>query len=134
MRNWEAIKGMERPGKSAPLSWMGCRGNSPALMRRRKSQKKQRKWVLSGGEDIHGAFAAEEELAELRGLSSETRTKSHEFGDVLFALVNVARYAKVDPEMALREATSKFIQRFQFIEEQARAAGLTPRNEPCGNG
>ncbi len=125
MRNGEAIKGMEKQGKKRTSILDGVPREFPALMRAEKIQKKAAK-VGFEWEDIHGAFAKlEEELAELRmALSSEDQDKiQDEFGDVLFALVNVARYAKVDPEMALREATSKFIQRFQFIEEQARAAG-----------
>nr|MBO2477720.1 nucleoside triphosphate pyrophosphohydrolase [Bacillota bacterium] len=46
-----------------------------------------------------------------------------EFGDVLFALVNVARYLKVDPEQALRAANAKFRRRFRHIEARARAQG-----------
>ena len=41
-----------------------------------------------------------------------------EIGDVLFSIINLARYAKVDPELALQRTNQKFIQRFQYIEEQ----------------
>ena len=41
-----------------------------------------------------------------------------EMGDVLFSMINLARYAKVDPELALQRTNQKFIQRFQYIEEQ----------------
>ena len=46
-----------------------------------------------------------------------------EFGDLLFALVNLSRYIHVDPEMALERTNKKFIRRFSFIEENAAASG-----------
>ena len=48
-----------------------------------------------------------------------------EFGDVLFSLVNLARFIKVNPEDALRQAANRFVERFQFIETQATASGRT---------
>jgi tetrapyrrole methylase family protein/MazG family protein len=46
-----------------------------------------------------------------------------EFGDVVFSLVNLARFIKVNPEDALRQAANRFVERFQFIEAQAAALG-----------
>ena len=66
-----------------------------------------------------------EELQELQAAwEKEDHSAVHlELGDLLFALVNVARYLDVDPEMALREATDKFIARFHYIEETAARQG-----------
>ena len=48
-----------------------------------------------------------------------------EFGDVVFSLVNLARFIKVNPEDALRQAANRFVERFHFIEAQATASGRT---------
>jgi tetrapyrrole methylase family protein/MazG family protein len=125
MRNWDAIKKMEKHGRERTSILDGVPKEFPALMRAEKIQKKAAK-VGFELDDIHGAFGkVGEELEDLRtALDSEDGEKiKDEFGDVLFALVNVARYAKVDPELALQDATSKFIQRFRFIEEKAQAQG-----------
>jgi uncharacterized protein YabN with tetrapyrrole methylase and pyrophosphatase domain len=62
-----------------------------------------------------------EEIRELEASSDETL--SHEFGDLLFAVVNWARWAKIDPESALRQANARFRQRFGYIEGAAQTAG-----------
>ena len=64
----------------------------------------------------------EEELAELRSAGSEGE-RAEEFGDFLFALVNLARWWKIDAESALRETNQKFRQRFAVIEREAKAQG-----------
>jgi len=125
MRNWDAIKKTEKHGRERTSILDGVPKKFPALMRAEKIQKKAAK-VGFEWDDIDGAFAkVEEELGELRAAleSGEAAKINDEFGDVLFALVNVARYAKVDPELALQHATNKFVQRFHFIEEQAQAQG-----------
>ena len=48
-----------------------------------------------------------------------------EFGDVVFSLVNLARFMKVNPEDALRQAINRFVERFQFIEARAKESGRT---------
>jgi tetrapyrrole methylase family protein/MazG family protein len=54
-----------------------------------------------------------------------------EFGDVVFSLVNLARFIKVNPEDALRQAANRFVERFQFIEAQATASGRTVGELSC---
>ena len=65
----------------------------------------------------------EEELGELRRALQCGEGVAEELGDVLFSAVNVARFAKVDPEQALTGATDKFIRRFSGLEKAALAAG-----------
>ncbi|MEW6048556.1 MAG: nucleoside triphosphate pyrophosphohydrolase, partial [Bacillota bacterium] len=48
-----------------------------------------------------------------------------EMGDLLFALVNVARYMRIDPELSLRDATRRFVERFRRVEALAREQGRT---------
>jgi tetrapyrrole methylase family protein/MazG family protein len=75
----------------------------------------------------------EEEIRELRMAlrlppsEGETSVRQQEiaaeFGDVLFSLVNMARFVKVNPEDTLRQAINRFVKRFQFIEQQAAQSG-----------
>ncbi|MNG21452.1 Nucleoside triphosphate pyrophosphohydrolase [compost metagenome] len=72
----------------------------------------------------------EEELAELReaiamGAEEGAQERRDELGDVLFSIVNVARFLKIDPEDALAQTNRKFTQRFSYIEEQLRLRGLS---------
>lgn len=69
-----------------------------------------------------------EEMAELES-AVQTRERDfvfREMGDILFALANFARHLDVNPEIALREANAKFIQRFRYIEERLRERGKRP--------
>ena len=69
---------------------------------------------------------AKEEFDELQEAmeSNDPVEIEKEFGDILFALVNLSRFIKVSPEDALRKTISKFISRFQYIEEQAARQGV----------
>jgi tetrapyrrole methylase family protein / MazG family protein len=66
-----------------------------------------------------------EEWEELEKATAEgdQAAITHEFGDLLFALVNLARFLKVNPDEALRQTTDRFVARFRFIEESAKKAG-----------
>jgi uncharacterized protein YabN with tetrapyrrole methylase and pyrophosphatase domain len=70
----------------------------------------------------------EEELQELQQAeqSGDHRRTEDEFGDLLFALVNYARFIKVDPEFSLRRMSEKFIRRFQYIEKRLGEQGKRP--------
>ena len=63
-----------------------------------------------------------EEIKELKAAES-AEEKRAEFGDILFALVNLARWLKIDPEAALRAANARFKRRFAYVEAGARAQG-----------
>ncbi len=76
--------------------------------------------------DVEGAWGkVAEELRELRSACQEgiLAKITEELGDALFALVNVARFLKVDPEMALAETNDKFCRRFAYIEKEMRKSG-----------
>ena len=66
----------------------------------------------------------EEELAELKAeiAAKDTKKMENEFGDLLFSMINVARFLKIDPESALERTNKKFIKRFQFMEGEAKKA------------
>ncbi|HEY8543143.1 MAG TPA: MazG nucleotide pyrophosphohydrolase domain-containing protein, partial [Pseudothermotoga sp.] len=77
--------------------------------------------------DVSGALQKiDEEIQELKEVMEKDQKDKleEELGDLLFAVVNVARFLDLDPEIALRKATEKFVRRFQIVEEFARARGL----------
>ena len=119
-KNWEALKLKE--GKKSVLE--GVPSGLPALI---KAQRMQEKAAGVGFDWEHktqvwGKF--EEELKELnQALDSKKEDEiEDEFGDVLFSLINYARFIKVNPENALERTNKKFIKRFQYIESQAKKA------------
>ena len=119
---WEKNKKKEKGLKSYSDALIDVPKNFPALIRAEKVQKKAK----SAGFDwdsIDGAFAkVYEELDELKSASQETI--SEEFGDLLFSVVNVGRFLKVDSEISLTDATNKFIDRFVKMEKLATSKGL----------
>lgn len=117
-RNWEALKLKE--GKKSVLE--GVPNGLPAMI---KAQRMQEKAAGVGFDwrdkkQVWGKF--QEELGELnQALSSRQENAiEDEFGDVLFSLINYARFIKVNPETALERTNKKFIKRFQYIESQAK--------------
>ncbi|MGI6168175.1 MAG: nucleoside triphosphate pyrophosphohydrolase [Christensenellales bacterium] len=121
VNSWETIKKREKGFscqsevlKSVPVCL-------PSLMRSYKVQKKAAN-VGFDWEDPKDAFLKiEEETGELREARGEQVRE--ELGDLLFAVVNVARILKIEPELALKDAIDKFIRRFEAMETLAMGAG-----------
>ena len=123
MRNWETIKSVERSESARDDGTFGRLGRAlPALPGSRELQERASSlgWDWPSVEGVWDKVA--EELAELRGASTPTH-RLHEVGDVLFALVNLARWLEVDPEEALRTANRRWIERFHAAERLAAAEG-----------
>ena len=140
-RQWDQLKQQEKSTEPGPPSLLqGIPKISPALQRAFQVQKR----ASRGGFDwatIEPALEKfKEELDELYSAAAESiqpssvdtlpqqdpNNQEHieaELGDVFFALVNVARFLRVNPEEALRRATNKFINRFHFVESQAASEG-----------
>jgi tetrapyrrole methylase family protein / MazG family protein len=121
VRTWEKIKRTE--GRTSIVD--GVPREMPALLRALRLQEKASK-VGFDWNDAELVWAkVEEESAELRAAvaSGDESHASEEFGDLLFTLVNYSRFLKVNPEQSLRATCSKFVSRFQFIEEQLRLQG-----------
>jgi len=102
----------------------------PALIRAEKLQKRAARVGFDWPEVKEVLDKIEEEIAELRteiakAPAADEQIKD-ELGDLLFALVNLSRWLKVDPEDALRGTNAKFVRRFRFIERQLAAAGKSP--------
>ncbi len=119
---WEKNKKKEKGLKTFSDALVDVPKNFPALIRAEKVQKKAK---LAGfdWENIDGAIdKVYEELDEIKSASQETI--SEEFGDLLFSVVNLGRFLKVDPEISLTDATNKFIDRFVKMENLATSKGL----------
>ncbi len=116
---WEQIKAAERAEKKADASALaGVALALPALLRAEKLQKRAARTGFDWP-DLHGVCAkVEEELDEVRRAEDQTE-REEEIGDLLFAVTNLARHLKIDPEVALRKANSKFERRFRDMEAQA---------------
>ena len=120
-QNWEKLKLKE--GKESVLE--GVPKSLPALVKANRIQDK----VAGVGfdwEEPHQVWEkVQEELNELNVEIEKGNTDAieAEFGDVLFSLINYARFIKVDPENALERTNKKFIQRFQFLEKVIKEKG-----------
>ncbi len=121
VRNWEAIKQVEKGGKEPESILDGISTALPALSRAYQVQKRAAK-VGFDWEDIQGPVQkVREELYEI--LAARPDQLEGEIGDLLFSVVNLARMLKVDPEVALTLTTAKFMRRFAYIEQRAREKG-----------
>jgi tetrapyrrole methylase family protein / MazG family protein len=140
LAKWEDIKRAERQAAGRPESVLdGVPQTLPALLRAYQIQARASRVGFDWTHDQAGFDQVlnkiEEEIRELRMAlrlspsEGETSVRQQEivaeFGDVLFSLVNLARFVKVNPEDALRQAINRFLQRFQFIEQQAAQSERT---------
>ena len=126
LENWDVIKKQTKKQKSQTESMLSIPREFPALMRADKVQKKAAK-VGFDWDSVDGAFDKVcEELQELKEavLMGVVDNAREELGDLLFSVVNVSRFIKVDSEEALTGATDKFIDRFSKVEEMALDRGL----------
>ena len=126
-KQWEDIKAAEK-GKQA-LSRIGKINKAlPALSMARRVQENAAECGFDWEHTEDALLKIDEELVELKdeinheaGVSKNLEKIEEEFGDLLFAMVNVARFLKIDPENALRKATNKFIKRFRQMEDMIKA-------------
>jgi len=140
LAKWEDIKRAERQAAGRPQSVLdGVPQTLPALLRAYQIQARASRVGFDWAHDQAGFDQVlnkiEEEIRELRMAlrlpppEGETPVRQQEiateFGDVLFSLVNLARFVKVNPEDTLRQAINRFVKRFQFIEQQAAKTGRT---------
>lgn len=120
LQNWEKIKAKEKAGRGLLA---GVPRSMPALVRAQRIGEKVER-VGFDWEDAKGSRAkVAEELGELDAAiaSGDAGAVEDELGDVLFALVNLARHVKVDAEGALRRTIDKFTRRFAHVEARVKA-------------
>jgi tetrapyrrole methylase family protein/MazG family protein len=125
LSNWETIKADERAerGKSDDGAFGGVARALPALPASREIQDRASSLGWDW-ESIDGVWEkVAEELEELR-VAAGLEDRLHEIGDVLFALVNLARWMKLDPEEALRAANHRWMARYRRVEALAAERGI----------
>ena len=125
LSNWETIKAGERAerGKAEEGAFGGVARALPALPASREIQERASSlgWDWEAIEGVWEKVG--EELAELRAAETDEERR-HEIGDVLFALVNLGRWMKLDPEEALRAANHRWVARYRRVEALAAERGL----------
>jgi tetrapyrrole methylase family protein/MazG family protein len=129
LQNWQQIKDQEKQGKGIDVKQLsilsGIPRDLPGMMKALKLQKKaaQVGFDWSQWNEVYAKIA--EELEELKQAADaqDKAEQAAELGDLLFAVVNLARFLKVDPEEAIALTNKKFVQRFSYIEQQLRLAG-----------
>jgi uncharacterized protein YabN with tetrapyrrole methylase and pyrophosphatase domain len=119
-------------------AWTGWRAPSPRSLRAEKIQKRAARVGFDWKSIGPVIDKIEEELGELRreieaGEDRPARV-TDELGDVLFAVANLARHCKVDPEAALRSTNDKFEKRFRYVEQQLAAQAEARRGHARGDG
>ncbi|QIL02502.1 nucleoside triphosphate pyrophosphohydrolase [Sphingomonas sinipercae] len=112
---WDAIKAAERVGGGDDSALAGIALALPALDRAAKLQRRAARTGFDWPDESGPRAKIDEELAELDAETHRDR-REEELGDLLFAVVNLARHLNIDPEDALRKATNKFERRFRAIE------------------
>jgi tetrapyrrole methylase family protein / MazG family protein len=126
-QNWEKIKLTEK-GNTSVLG--GVPKSLPALIKAMRIQEKARGVGFDWEEPEQVWEKVEEEMGEFHaefnaaaGKEIDREKASGEFGDLLFSLINYARFIDINPEEALERTNLKFISRFQYLEQAAKAAG-----------
>ena len=122
-QNWENLKLKE--GKKSVLE--GVPKSLPAMVKANRIQDKVAGVGFDWEEPQQVFEKLKEELEELQEEVSQDNQEQieQEFGDVLFSMINYARFLKVDPESALERTNKKFIKRFQYLEGKAKEHGKT---------
>jgi len=129
---WEEIKSKEK-GKADRQSVLdGIPLRLPGLLRAQKLQKKAAKNGFDWDKIADVFDKLDEEVAEFKEavLSGKEKDMTEELGDILFVLVNIAKFKKIDAEEALRATNNKFIKRFQHIESEVAKRGKTLKETP----
>lgn len=117
-RNWEQLKMKE--GKKSVLG--GVPKSLPAMVKAYRMQEKTKQVGFEWENSEQVWEKVEEEMAEFKEtvtLNLPQSKKEEEFGDVLFSLINYARFNNIDPETALEKINQKFKRRFEYIEAHA---------------
>jgi len=120
-RNWEQIKLKEGKGKTSVLQ--GVPKSLPALVKANRIQDKVAGVGFDWEQPEQVWEKVEEELQEFKDevAKNDADKMESEFGDVLFALVNYARFKKINPENALERTNKKFTKRFKYLEQKAKS-------------
>lgn len=120
--NWEEIKKKEKNYTTVTDTLKSVPKSLPSLMRAEKVQNKAAKVGFDFENVPETIEKLEEEILELKKEINGNRCKiMEEYGDLLFSAVNISRFLKINPEFALTNATEKFINRFEYIENALKS-------------
>ena len=123
LKNWDALKMSQRKQTTQTEVLKSVPKSFPALLRSRKVQKKAADVGFDWENAQQAFYKIAEETEELREAMEQGSRIEEEMGDLLFAVVNVARLLKLEPEFLLMQATDKFILRFEKMEQLAKSRG-----------
>jgi MazG family protein len=128
LAQWERIKRDERGGDRPASALDGIPGSLPPLERSAALQKKAAKVGFDWPAPAPVWDKLAEESRELRdaAASCDARRVEEELGDLLFTVVNLARFLGTDPSLALHRANDKFVRRFRAIERRLAERGIAP--------
>ena len=123
-RNWEQLKLQEGKGNKTILS--GVPNSLPAMVKALRIQEKVKHVGFEWENKEQVWDKVEEEIAELKAeiIANDQEKMEQEFGDVLFSMINYARFLNIDPETALEKTNKKFKHRFELMEAFANENGL----------
>lgn len=123
LKNWDALKMSQRKQTTQTEVLKSVPKSFPALLRSRKVQKKAADVGFDWESAEQAFYKIVEETQELKEAMEQNNHIEEEMGDLLFAVVNVARLLKLEPEFLLMQATDKFISRFETMEQLAKKRG-----------
>jgi MazG family protein len=125
VKQWEAIKHEEKNGAGDGHYLANIPAALPALMRAQKTQKKAARVNFDWAQLSDVVAKVDEELAETKAAiaSGDNAATADEIGDLLFAVVNLARKSGLDAESTLQQGTNKFVERFNRVEDELRNKG-----------
>ena len=127
IEQWEEIKKEEKGQANQKSILDSIPINLPSLLRAQKLQKKVAKEGFDWNQVRDVFNKLDEEIAEFKEAVLEGKDKNiqNEIGDILFVIVNIAKFNKIDAEEALRSTNNKFIKRFHYIEQKITKSGKT---------
>ena len=132
LKNWDALKKTEKKQESFTDTLNSVPKAFPALMRSQKVQKRAARagFDFDNKSDVYDKVA--EEMVELSDADALADNKKvfEEYGDLLFSVVNLARFLNIDAEEALAASTDKFIARFEKVEKLANERNIDMPNTP----
>lgn len=123
-RNWEQLKLQEGKGNKTILS--GVPNSLPSMVKALRIQEKVKHVGFEWENKEQVWDKVEEEISELKAeiIANDQAKMEQEFGDVLFSMINYARFLNIDPETALEKTNKKFKHRFELMESYANEHGL----------
>ncbi|MFV0346308.1 MAG: nucleoside triphosphate pyrophosphohydrolase [Bacteroidales bacterium] len=128
VKNWEQLKLKEKDGNKRVLS--GVPSGLPSIIKAKRIQEKSQGVGFDWEERSQVWEKVQEEIKEFQFEieSMDTDKAEEEMGDIIFAIINAARLYNIDPDTALERTNRKFIQRFEYLEDQTIAKGRSLKN------